>query len=284
MLIHCPKCFAAYEIDEKLIPDKGKKLRCSNCAEVFVAGKADLSEEVKPADEQVVTDVSLTEDNVNTEAAVEDEPKETSSIASEVSETEDVNAEEQTEKNDPMDDIFQRLSVQTAGLFKAESELPSWKRLLLNVKKVAGLNSKLVRQVTGGVAIVLLLLCFYAYRFEVVRSVPFMRYAYSMFGIQAVVPGEGLTFENVVWNVFEEDYVRKLEIKGFIVNTTDDSIGLPIIHIELLDKDAEQLQATNQVPTLDKLPAGERLALNAIIRKPSPLTKYVYVTFVRRGK
>jgi len=130
----------------------------------------------------------------------------------------------------------------------------------------------------------LLLLCCYSYRFEIVRQVPFLHYIYGAFGIQSVVPGEGLAFENIVWDMFEEDYVRKLAIKGFIVNSKDRDIDLPIIHVEMLDNDVQMLQVLNQTPEIAKLPAGGRLAVNLVVNKPSPLTKYIYLTFISRDK
>ena len=35
MRIYCPQCNVCYELDETLIPEGGRKLRCSNCGEVF---------------------------------------------------------------------------------------------------------------------------------------------------------------------------------------------------------------------------------------------------------
>lgn len=40
--IYCPKCHTGYEIDENLIPEDGKKLRCSYCNQVFKAYCDDL--------------------------------------------------------------------------------------------------------------------------------------------------------------------------------------------------------------------------------------------------
>ena len=46
MQIYCPKCDIGYEIDEDLIREKPRKVRCSNCGEIFEAKiEDDLSEE-----------------------------------------------------------------------------------------------------------------------------------------------------------------------------------------------------------------------------------------------
>ena len=35
MLIYCPKCQQGYDVGEDLIPEEGRRLRCSSCGEVF---------------------------------------------------------------------------------------------------------------------------------------------------------------------------------------------------------------------------------------------------------
>ncbi len=286
MLIHCPKCMAAYEINEALIPEKGKKMRCSNCAEVFTALPADLQnrpEKVEPEEVLPATDVPEEMGDADESSNVE----EISTGEAEQGTDDVVNATEEVAKpedDNPMDDIFKRLSQQTEGLFKAENELSHWQRFVLKFKKVVGFHSQVFRKALAGVSVVLLLLCCYSYRFEIVRQLPFLHYVYGAFGIQSVVPGEGLEFENIVWDMFEEDYVRKLAIKGFIVNSKERDIDLPVIHVEMLDSDVQMLQVLNQTPDVVKLPAGGRLAVNLVVNKPSPLTKYIYLTFIARDK
>lgn len=59
----------------------------------------------------------------------------------------------------------------------------------------------------------------FAARFEIVRAFPQAEAFYAALGIEAKIVGEGLEFQNVVRREYEEDYVRKLEIKGYIANT-----------------------------------------------------------------
>ncbi len=274
MLINCPKCSATYELNENLIPEQGKKLRCSSCGEVFVARREDLHE-AAPRTEQAAPETITTPD-VTAAAPADD------SATPEVS-TADVAAPTDTPASpapaDPMDDIFKRLSQQTEDLFRAEKELPAPKRLLNKLKQILGLQSKFARSfVLIGSALVFLLLS-YNFRFEIVRTLPFLNYVYQIVGIKASVPGEGLEFQNVVWDDYEEDYVRKLEVKGFIVNTTAKDITIPQIHLEMLDKDGHILQSLNQPPQVRKLESEGRVAVGITIKKPSPLTKYIYLTF-----
>jgi len=103
---------------------------------------------------------------------------------------------------------------------------------------------------------------------------------YASLGIKATIPGYGLEFQNVTRREFEEDYIHKLEIKGFVANTSGHMVDVPAIHIEMLDKDTNVLQsADTHVPVAQLAPDG-RISFTAIIVKPSTFTSYVLLTFV----
>lgn len=123
------------------------------------------------------------------------------------------------------------------------------------------------------------LLLFY-YRFEIVRQIPCLNMAYKAVGIKAYVTGEGLEFQNISRNEYEDDYIRKLEIKGFIANLTDSDIEIPVIHAEMLDKNTNLLQTVEQQAPVEKIHGGARIAFSVTVNKPSPLTKYIFLTFV----
>ena len=42
MLLYCPKCHVGYEIEPNLIPEKGMKMRCAKCGEVWRCTKDEL--------------------------------------------------------------------------------------------------------------------------------------------------------------------------------------------------------------------------------------------------
>ena len=98
--------------------------------------------------------------------------------------------------------------------------------------------------------------------------------------MRAKIPGEGLAFQNIVWKDFEDDYVRQLEIKGFIVNNSGREVAVPVLRVDMLDKDTKSLQVLDQKPSVKTLQPGGRVAVSMIVKKPSPLTKYVYMTFI----
>ncbi len=261
MRIYCPKCKTGYEIDGNLIPEEGKKLRCSYCQAVFTATKADLLEEpdfpgLKKEAPQDESETAGTTDGTSVakpEKAVDDEV---------------------------MKGIFQRLSTQTENLFEAEKKVPLGKKIVSKIKRFLGLNHKFNRYLSLAAIAAFGALIFYNYRFDIVRTLPVMNKIYAALGIQAKIPGEGLSFQNIVWKDFEDDYVRQLEIKGFIVNGSGRNVEVPVLRVDMLDKDTRSLQVLDQKPSVKTLQPGGRVAISMIVKKPSPLTKYVYMTFI----
>lgn len=266
MHIYCPKCHMGYEVDEALIPEEGRRLRCSNCSEVFKFDRSGISESV-PQPEFVPQNK---EKNLSEAPLLGDKLQEE-------------NLKEQASQELPeinIKDIFERLSEQSEKLFQAEQQLPWYKRFLLQLKTMLGLNRRFNIKTVASVAAAILLVFLYNYRYEIVRAVPFMNGVYRTLGIRAKIPGEGLEFQNINWKYRDVNGGRVLEIKGFINNKTLKEIDVPVVHMELLDKDTVLLQSINQKPTIKVLKPDGRIAIGIIIKTPSPTAKYVYLTFI----
>ncbi|MDR1026021.1 MAG: FxLYD domain-containing protein, partial [Lactobacillus sp.] len=103
---------------------------------------------------------------------------------------------------------------------------------------------------------------------------------YAALGIKASIPGYGLEFQNVTRNEFEEDYIYKMEIRGFVVNTSKHVVDVPTIQVQMLDKDTNVLQTTDTNVPVTKLAPEGRISFVALVVKPSSFTKYVVLTFI----
>lgn len=275
MLVSCPKCKVSYAIEPELIPEDGKKLRCAKCGEVWLCETKDLfelpiQESKLPDSDNLVED--LTPDlQASIENAQEAEATEESMPEPKV----DV-AEEKSE----MKEIFARLSQQTEEIFAQEKIRPKHKKFWVKVKFALGLQHKHHQLYLAGTLFMMFLLLMFYVRFDLVRYFPSMEKAYASLGIVSRITGEGLEFQNVVRNEYEEDYVRKLEIKGFLSNTLSQSLNIPLIHVELMDKDTNIIYAHNEVAPLQRLGSGGRMAFRIVITKPALNTKYIYLTLI----
>lgn len=307
MQIYCPKCKTGYEIEADVVPESGRKLRCAVCGKVFKCLPEDLidgsklrmaeftEEEKQNLDEQghlqevepvvsenklVVESAAPEEEHVAEEVLAEETPVEESQPENTPTKSlDELEAETIEPDNQDVKDIFQRLSQETEALFKAENEEKPVKKYLFNFKKALGLQNPRNFKYYFIAFVVLILLSLYYARYEIVRSAPFMEPVYRVLGIKAVVTGEGLEFQNVTRRDYEEDYVRKFEVKGFIANQTSKTMDIPTIKIELLDKDARSIQTETANSVIPLITSHGKVPFSFIVEKPSPLTKYIYLTF-----
>mgnify|MGYP003309902480 CR=1 FL=1 len=325
MLIYCPKCSAGYEIDEDLIKDKSRKVKCSHCNKVFDAGSLiektvdnldDISEEnafdalaalmrdadvldssemfAEKKDDFYTNDgdeadsVVLTVDNdesVDSET-VNDKDKNIDDEANNDVENEENVAEEVIEKakeeENPIniESIYERLSEHTSHLIERENKLPFYEKVWFKIKEVLGFHFRIRwKYVILGI-LIFVSLSLFNNRYDVVRKFPFMNGVYKVFGIKAKIAGEGLEFQNITWDYFIEDGIRKMEVKGFINNVTAKSIDIPTVHIEILDNDTSLLQSFNRELKDNIVSPTGRIPLQFVVENPAPTAKYVYFTFI----
>ena len=292
MLIYCPKCKQGYELKKDMIPEEGRKLRCSSCGEIF---KFDRNGETAVVEEPVfhasVTEIqneseNLAVDVVETEV-VDDNIKEQTVISenqnnsAEVSENTEETAVENVDEPVDINDIFKRLSEQTENLFEKEKKLLLRERLWLKFKTLTGWNLRLKIKYVIVFLVMIVVISLYNNRYDIARKFPWTASVYGLFGIESQILGEGLEFQNIDWVYYDDGDAPRLEIKGFINNKTRRNIKIPIVHVEMLDENTNLLKSQNQQLKQEILRAKGRLPLNIVVTQPSPTTKYVFLTFVK---
>lgn len=335
MLIRCPKCHVCYRIDEKLVPEKGRKFRCMSCKNVWLAIREDLFEETpenvseiydpeketakeaeKAEAEQAAAEMEdaalyqVEMPDINTPPAEEkttptedseekkEEPQpETDENESAEETAEEAPAEEPEAEEDKdeisaedlaaagsMQEIFSRLNKQSNLLAEQEKKISPLKKFWMSFKRDTGLDKTSTKMLWLAVACGIVVLALFSFRYDIVRSLPWLESVYAAVGVDSVVIGEGLEFKNVSRHEYEEDYIKKLQIKGFLLNTTEKEITVPLIHVEVLSKDVVKLQEMNVKPPVEKIRPGKRIAFNITLTQPSPLSKHILLTFAKKEK
>lgn len=327
MHIYCPKCGAGYEIDEELIEDQAKKLKCSNCGEIFAVAEANWAEKTAENNDEAepfeLLHAAMSEENDETPAIKEQDEKDDASdenthidtdvvnnyermheedvVTEKVDELEDANtnennldtaldAQEQedavkqqtsddSDENVNLENIFMRLSEHTEHLMEQEKKLPFYEKLWLQIKNILGFHFKIRWAYVALFVTVFVLLSLFNNRYQIVREIPALNSLYKVFGINAKIPGEGLEFQNIGWEFFDDE-VSRLEIKGFVYNNSERDVALPMIHIEMLDKDTVLLQSQNRESETKVVESHAKIPLNLVVENPAPTTKYVYLTFI----
>lgn len=274
MLLHCPQCNTGYALEKNLIPEKGMKMRCAKCGKIWHCTRDDLKEEV------LQENIENLPNNVSDEVEEKIEIKESSSenIGVDENSSEQNSAQQDVE----MQDIFARLSVQTKDLFQKEQNSPIYQKFWKSIKHFLGLNRHGILKYYLFFVLLIALLSLISVRYEIVRIFPKTEPIYAALGLDAKVIGEGLEFQNIVRNEYEEDYVRKLEIKGYIVNTNPNKVDMPLIHVEIMDKDTNILQEIDDEAPITELNANEKQVFRIVITQPSALAKYVLLTFKKK--
>lgn len=288
MQIYCPKCKTGYEIEADVVPEKGRRLRCAVCGKVFKCMPEDLIDGSKLRTAEFTEEEKLRLDeagHLRDEDAegTADEPdadgEETAEDDLPGKSLEELEEEAREADSEDVKDIFKRLSEETEALFKAESEEKPAQKAWKGVIKNLGLKNPRNYKYYYFVLLVFVLLGAYYARYEIVRAFPSMEPIYTVLGIKSRVTGEGLEFQNVTRREYEEDAVRYLEIKGFIVNKTKRTLDIPTIYAELLDKDAKLIQTQKAASVIPIITADGRVAFSFVVDRPSKLTKYIYLTF-----
>lgn len=181
--------------------------------------------------------------------------------------------------NNDMQEMFSRLNKQTEIIEDFDKKSSSFRKGGRFLSETLRWHNPVMRIfIILGIS-AFLLLSLFSFRYELTRVIPPLRHFYNAFGFDSVVVGEGLEFQNINRREYEEDYVRKLEVKGLIFNTTEDTLSIPTIRIEMLDKDGNTLQTSTTKAPVTEVAPNERAAFSFTLTQPSPLTKYVYITF-----
>ncbi len=143
-------------------------------------------------------------------------------------------------------------------------------------------KSRNLRSIIIVASITLVLSALYFARYPITRAMPFMRHAYKLLHIRSVIPGEGLEFKNITRREVEQDYVRKLEVKGFIVNVSEITREIPMIQVKLIDDNANVVQESSVFPPVDTVEPGLGTSFEVLVDSPSSAAKYVVTTFTER--
>ncbi len=320
MRIKCPNCGKLYEIADTDMPAGGRRLRCSGCGEVFWRRQEDADDSFTAQTEEKTASVDTPNWNEINHERSDSDANEWTEINAGQAKTEDVAAPDKEEipvaiapedvaasqtsdedntpekeggatsgtaeenKPDGMDDILKRLSEQSEALAQKESTRPAPEKVWGCICKNTGLLNKTNRRYFYFMLFLIFVLLMYYFRYEIVRTVPFMEKAYAVLNIKSRILGEGLEFKNISRRTYEDDYVTKMEIKGYIVNNTDKMLEIPNVKVKVLDEKAMVLQSQTTPPPAKYIKENGRVAFSVTVTKPSPLSKYIYLTFTENQK
>ena len=270
MLIKCENCSVVYEVpDERLALEHPHFFKCSACGSVFAVPAEDKKESSE--------DENFSEYNENFETSAVPQVEQTDAVPMPLSdiftpqedESDTQEATEQTEKETDVN-LFEPLDV-------AEEFSP----VLSDSSQNKSFWSFLVAFIAAFVAALLL---FYVGRYFFIRKVPATEKIYQSVGIKTDVLGEGLAFQNTLFDIRKKDQNYELIIKSQIVNTTDQAKSIPNVVVRLLDEKDKVIQTGHIYLSNKTIGAGQSREIETRLKELLEGAKRVEITFERNSR
>ncbi len=137
----------------------------------------------------------------------------------------------------------------------------------------------------GGIAFIFtvcaLLYLFYVGRFYFTRKLPLTEPLYEKAGISTDILGEGLAFENTLFDLEPTQSGYRLHVQTKLVNTMGFEQTIPQIIVLLKDDYGLELQREYVLLEQEKITAGEKIPLTSIMEQLHPNASKIEITFER---
>ncbi|MFV0626985.1 MAG: zinc-ribbon domain-containing protein [Alphaproteobacteria bacterium] len=253
MIITCPTCGTSFKVHDDVVPEYGRKMRCSSCGEVWLVKK-----EQEP---EIIREELVIEEPTNERV----EP--TFDAKSDKSSTEEFG------------DIYQRLNAKSESIESEYEKMSGFRKFTMAFKKKTGLDSRFNRilfyiALLGVVALGLL-----QFRFDIVRHYPKAAYYYNLVGIKVTAIGYGLEFKNVSRSEIELNDKKFIIVKGFIHNRTEKEIVLPKLQVQMFGTSGNLIKEFSFEMKEKTLAENNQFPFDVLIEKQKAFVKYIILTF-----
>lgn len=250
MIITCPKCGTSFKVHEDVVPEYGRKMRCSNCGEVWL-----VKREQEKLEEPVL------------KAEIEDKIEPT------------FMKEEAKSPAEDFGDVYSRLTAKSESIENEYVKMSAFKKFMISFKKKTGLDSRFNRLLFYVSIIGVVVLGLLQFRFDIVRHYPVTAQYYNLLGIKVVATGYGLDFKNVSRSEMEINGKNFIVLKGFINNETNKEITIPKLLVQMFDMSGNLIKDFSFDMKESKLEANNQFPFDVLIEKQKAFVKYIIVTF-----
>jgi len=276
MRITCPECESGFDVPDNAIPEKGRKLKCSQCQHKW--HQMPVAEE--PAPKPAKPAPKETEDRVEGPAPPP-EPDGDDEAEIDFGDGADETAPDDGENVD--------FSMFGGGELDPDAEddfdappIPRRRPLGPEPKP-----SRRGRYIAIAPAVVFLLIIpggLVGARAPLVSAVPAISPLFDAIGLHVPVPGEELIIQNVgAWRKTEGGVERML-IHGEIRNDTDRMQSVPVLRAVIKDAAGVELQSAPYTPEAALLVPGDILSFAYEIPNPGPNAVRVTVSFSEEAR
>ncbi|MBP5352295.1 MAG: zinc-ribbon domain-containing protein [Alphaproteobacteria bacterium] len=259
MLISCPKCNSVYNIVADKITNSGKKFKCAECGQIWTVYPDDVKN-LEPEDAQIKPQIAVQ----TTENAQPQEP----SVPLD---------------NTDIEEMFNRLSKDTKGLFNAEvekdegSKWEKWRRkfhVFMTPGTVIGFLFILF-------CILTLTVC-YTHRYAIVAHFPQLEGLYKEIGAESVYAGKDIKIEDVHIRHLESDGKHYVEVSGSLFNRGKYNAKLLPISAVLTNAAGDVIcEALHDMPQ-NNLEPNFSAMFRIVLDNPTPEIKQLTLKLINR--
>jgi predicted Zn finger-like uncharacterized protein len=311
MLIVCPSCATAYEIDAASLPPDGRQVRCVRCRTVWHAGRP-LAEELLAAAAAIAPDwgreaaATGSKDEADWDHAPADAPS-----AGEPAASDDPWAQLQQEIASPptafdgvapIEGIDQAIAVRSPSIAPVDLdegrppididsdrsappqplediETYAVRRARENAKRNL-LRWPLSRLQTAILALLVVDAVVIGWRGKIVRILPQTASFYAELGLPVNL--RNLGFDDVTTATEMHEGVPILVVQGNVVNDTRKTAEVPRLKFVVRNAARQEIYSWTSVPNKNALPPGEALAFHTRLASPPTEAHDVLVRFLNR--
>lgn len=282
MRITCPECESGFDVPDNAIPEKGRKLKCSQCAHKW--HQKPVADQPAPKPKPKAQEPTASgEPEAAAPAPTQAEPTEQDDDGIDFGDASD-EASSQDDGGSGDDGENADFSMFGGGDLDPDAE-DDFDAPPIPRRRAMGQEAKPSRRgryIAIAAAVVFLLIipgALVGARAPLVAALPAVSPLFDAIGLHVPVPGEDLIIQNVgAWRKTEGGVERML-IQGEIRNDTDRMQSVPVLRAVIMDAAGVELQSAPYTPEAALLVPGDVLSFTYEIPNPGPNAMRVTVRF-----
>ena len=268
MLLTCPACDTQYKVDDGAVAPGGSRVRCFRCSYTWTAkpekqeaAQAQTEAELTPRPAGCAQPEGAKPEGAKPEGAKPEgaPPKEPSAAKPETASKPAAKPAESAAPGVSDDDLREKLRQGA----EEEAERSLWPYYLLI----------LVLSVTLAVVV-------WTNRETLATAHPIATKAFSLFGYDAVLVGEGLKLDSIRSVRRQTGDQRELRVEGEVVNVSDQVRAVPALRIRLLDETGAELASWTEQLREESLQPEERALFSFSRANPPEEAADIGIDFV----
>ena len=282
MQIKCENCSIVYEVAENhLIIRHPRFLKCTSCGHVFQTPP--LPEKTTQEDQTIIPPVEQSDSvPMSLSEIFQTESQEEAFVLENIEEQKSTPQETASGQENIVPPSFQNHISNEADLF-APFELTDEFTPVSDENKTKQKNLFIVLSLLTFISLALIYLL-YTGRYYFVREVGFSPALYQKASIKTNIVGEGLSFQNSLFNISHVQNRYQLSVKSKIINTTDSVKNVPVVAIYLKDAEGNVLQKKNAILEKNTLSAGEILPFEVLLQPIAQSARNIEITFEKENE